>query len=116
MCEEWKKDFIIFRDWAYANGWAPGLQIDRINVNGNYEPSNCRWVNDLEQASNTRQIKNVTYNGKTQHHGAWARELNIDRRALSSMLSKVSVEEAFRILIERRDKKMQEQGLATNDL
>lgn len=54
VCNEWKDDFQAFHDWAMSNGYAEGLSIDRIDVNGNYEPSNCRWVTMLEQRHNRR--------------------------------------------------------------
>jgi hypothetical protein len=54
ICHEWRTDFQAFYDWAMANGYAPELSIDRIDVDGNYEPGNCRWATDLEQARNKR--------------------------------------------------------------
>lgn len=62
VCDEWRHSYEAFRDWALANGYdenAPWGQctIDRIDVNGNYEPSNCRWVDWATQAQNRRPRK-----------------------------------------------------------
>ena len=57
ICSEWNNDFQSFYDWAMANGYDDTLTIDRIDVNGNYEPSNCRWVDIYVQANNKRTTK-----------------------------------------------------------
>ena len=64
VCDEWKNDFQTFFDWAMANGYSTNLEIDRIDVNGNYEPSNCRWVTILEQAKNKRNTLRAEFNGE----------------------------------------------------
>lgn len=66
ICEEWlgKKGRENFVAWAIENGYKPGLSIDRIDVNGDYEPGNCRWVTLSEQSKNRRTNLLVEYNGK----------------------------------------------------
>ncbi|RKV79678.1 MAG: hypothetical protein D8H99_49175 [Streptococcus sp.] len=57
ICDEWLNNYTSFHDWALSNGYADNLSIDRIDVNGNYEPSNCRWVDAKTQANNRRPRK-----------------------------------------------------------
>lgn len=54
ICEEWLSDFTKFYDWAIANNYNHELSIDRINVSGDYEPTNCRWATPEQQSNNTR--------------------------------------------------------------
>ncbi len=53
VCDEWL-DFVVFKEWAMVNGYKEGLTLDRANNNGNYEPSNCRWVSFSIQNVNKR--------------------------------------------------------------
>lgn len=71
VCEEWldSKNFI---EWALSNGYRKDLTIDRIDYNGNYEPSNCRWVDWKTQANNTSRNHYVTIDGETLTVAQWA--------------------------------------------
>lgn len=59
VCKEWSESFDAFCDWALANGYASNLTIDRINVDGNYEPDNCRWADWKIQSNNKRPRDSV---------------------------------------------------------
>ena len=59
ICPEWTNDYIKFRDWALSHGYADDLVIDRIENNGNYEPSNCQWITVLESNRNKRNTINM---------------------------------------------------------
>lgn len=77
VCDEWKEDFQAFYDWSMANGYEEGLTIDRINPDGNYEPSNCRWATKKEQTKNRRNSIFVTHNGETKTLAEWSAETGI---------------------------------------
>lgn len=81
VCDEWHAP-AVFIGWALANGWQKGLQIDRIDNDGNYEPDNCRWTTWKEQAQNRRNNRFITFNGKTQCLADWSRETGIGHGTL----------------------------------
>lgn len=72
VCELWSKDFKSYHDWCIENGWKKGLEIDRINNDGNYEPSNCRAVKPVINARNKSSNHKITINGVTKVLSEWA--------------------------------------------
>lgn len=60
VCKEWLEDYRAFRSWALSHGYRDDLTIDRIDVNGNYCPENCRWLTIAEQQQNTTRSRRVT--------------------------------------------------------
>lgn len=64
VCDEWKDDYLAFKKWALENGWDETLTIERDDVNGNYEPKNCRWATVKEQGFNKRDTVRVNYKGE----------------------------------------------------
>lgn len=76
VCPEWMK-YENFRDWAYTSGYDSDADfmkctLDRIDVNGDYEPSNCRWVDMKEQCNNRTNNHRLTLNGETHTISEWA--------------------------------------------
>lgn len=71
VCDEWK-NFEVFNEWAIANGYKPGLQIDRENGNGNYEPGNCRFVTSKTNNNNRRNNRLLTAWGEVKTVSEWA--------------------------------------------
>jgi len=86
MCDEWRNDFVAFRDWAYLNGYQDGLEIDRIDNDSDYCPENCQWVTEKTQANNRRNNHPITFNGKTQNIVQWTEELGIGRSIIKNRI------------------------------
>lgn len=92
ICDEWMKDKTTFFEWALNNGYRENLSIDRIDVNGNYEPSNCRWVTWSVQAINKRKqnpIRSIRSDNKSNivgvyyiNSGKWIASLELNHKKL----------------------------------
>ena len=99
----WKDNFKSFYDWAMDNGYQEDLTIDRIDNNGNYEPSNCRWKTSKEQANNRTTCRYLTYNGETHTVTEWAEITNIPRHRIYCRLNaNKPLNEVFKELASRK--------------
>lgn len=83
VCNEWLDNFINFYNWAITNGYDINAKrgvytIDRIDVNGNYEPKNCRFVSIQFQQINRTNNRLITIDGETKVMAEWARKLNVN--------------------------------------
>lgn len=98
VCAEWKTDFVEFEKWSLENNYNKNLTIDRIDVNGNYEPSNCRWATTKQQANNKTTNRYIFYDGKSLTISEWSKIIGISSNALSNRLCKWDIEKALNTL------------------
>lgn len=102
MCDEWHYSFEAFRDWALANGYDDTLTIDRIDVDGDYCPENCRWATIKEQSNNKRDNHYLTYNGETKTLTQWSEITGFSFSMLSTRARKWKDATAEEILLTPR--------------
>ena len=88
VCEEWAQSFETFAEWAYSNGYAENLTIDRIDNNKGYSPENCRWATMKDQSNNRRSNRLLTHNGETRTLAQWSEAAGIKPRALTRRLDR----------------------------
>lgn len=79
VCEEWLNDKKLFFDWAFNNGYSIELTLDRIDVNGDYCPNNCRWANMETQQNNRANTVFITLNGVSHTISEWSKITGINR-------------------------------------
>lgn len=103
ICEEWANDFNKFYQWAMNNGYSDNLTLERINNDGNYMPSNCKWTTSKEQSRNKRVNVFITYNGRTMTQKDWSYELGGSPSLVSNRLRRGwSKEKAVSTPIQKR--------------
>lgn len=83
ICEDWL-EFEPFCEWSLSNGWEKGLDLDRIDNNGDYSPENCRWVTRRENVNNRRKTILLTVDVTTKPLTDWAEEIGCDRALITS--------------------------------
>lgn len=88
VCKEWELSYQAFKDWAYSNGYDENAPygvctIDRIDVNGDYCPENCRFIPLAQQGRNKRTNRNVTVSGETHCVAEWAEILGVTPATIS---------------------------------
>jgi hypothetical protein len=94
VCAEWRADYrAFFRDMGRKPG--PRYSLDRIDNNGNYEPSNCRWVPLEHQMRNRRGVHRITFQGETKCLTEWAESLGVGRWVMTRRLKLLPVEKAL---------------------
>ncbi len=84
VCPQWM-DFSTFH--ADMGDRPTGMTLNRIDNDGNYEPSNCEWAKPVEQSQNTRLTHVMTKDGRSQSLSAWARDLGLSRRTIQDRLA-----------------------------
>ncbi len=100
ICEEWlnkKNGFINLYNWAIENGYEENLTIERIDVNGNYEPNNCAWITMKEQARNKRNTIILNFNNEEKTLIEWAEITGINKGVILKRINSLnwSIEKAL---------------------
>lgn len=88
MCAEWLNDFHSFSDWAVANGWKPGITIERIYNDRDYSPENCRFATLREQMYNKQNTIFVDINGETKSLPEWCDILGTRRGMVANRINR----------------------------
>jgi hypothetical protein len=89
VCDEWKQNPVTFVDWAKASGYKPGLTLDRKDVNGHYEPMNCRWATVRQQQRNRRTNSTITAWGETKLICEWMEDPRVTVRSRPLVMGRI---------------------------
>ena len=98
VCEEWNTSFQAFYDWAISNGYSDDLTIDRIDNDGNYDPTNCKWSTSKEQCNNRSSNINIKIGNTTKTLTEWCEIFGVDTKRTMARYSRdgfVSIDRLF---------------------
>lgn len=104
ICEEWKNNYAVFKNWAINNGYKETLTIERKDFDKDYCPENCEWITIDQQQRNKSSNRLITYNGETMILAEWAEKFNIPYKVLCARINDRghSFEEAINMPYKRR--------------
>ena len=88
VCDEWRNNSQAFYDWVMTHGYKDGLTLDRIDNDGNYEPSNCRWVTMKEQDNHRSNNVILTLNGESHTIPEWSEILGIKQHVIRNRINR----------------------------
>lgn len=92
ICDDWK-NFENFKDWSLQNGYQENLSIDRIDVNGDYCPQNCKWSTNIEQANNKRGTKKYLFNKENLTVAEISRKYNLNYEKVRESINAGKIKE-----------------------
>lgn len=108
VCEEWRNKengFINFYNWSIENGYSDDLTIDRIDVNGDYEPSNCRWITIQEQQNNKRNNHIISLNGEEHTISEWSRITGTNKETIEARVNRYGYTDEEALMLPIRGKR-----------
>lgn len=98
VCDEWKTDFMSFYNWSMENGYQETLTIDRIDNDGNYEPTNCRWATRKVQMNNYSRNHLISKDGETHTIEEWSAITGIPASRIVTRINKLGWDEEKAII------------------
>lgn len=112
--ESWE-DFYKFKEWALSSGYKKELTIDRIDSNGNYEPINCRWVNQKVQQNNRTNNRVIIFEDKEYTLSEFSEKVGLNRATIAQRLDKgMTIEEILKLRINYDSYSIEIDGVVNN--
>lgn len=87
VCDEWHH-YLTFKEWSLANGYSDNLSLDRIDNDGDYNPSNCRWADQTVQANNRSSSHYLEFDGKKLSIKQWSLVVGINEQTIHERLKR----------------------------